>query len=121
VVAGIVEVDDKGEEGLRRRAALEVEEEAGYTVPPEAVTLLGAGTFPTAGAMPERFFLAAVEIDDPANVSVAQGDGSPLEEGSTTEWLDLDEAIAACVRGDVEDAKTELTLRRLRDRLHGVG
>src|SRR6266545_2512171 len=29
VVAGIVEVSDRGDEGLRRRAALEVEEEAG--------------------------------------------------------------------------------------------
>ena len=29
--------------------------------------------------------------------------------------MDLDEAIAACVRGEIEDAKTELVLRRLRD------
>jgi hypothetical protein len=36
-----------------------------------------------------------------------------------TWWVDLDEAIAASVRGELEDAKTELGLRRLRDWLQG--
>src|SRR5262249_41694513 len=44
VVAGIVEAEDRGEEGLRRRAALEVAEEAGFAVRPDEVRLLGAGT-----------------------------------------------------------------------------
>jgi len=42
-----------------------------------------------------------------------------MEEAVTTRWLDLDRAIAACVAGDLEDAKTELGLRRLRDYLAG--
>jgi ADP-ribose pyrophosphatase len=117
VVAGIVEVDDHGDAGLRRRAAMEVEEEAGFVVDPARVELLGAGTFPSPGAMPERFFLTAVEVDDPAAAQVPGGDGSPLEEGAGITWMGLDEAIEACVRGDVEDAKSELALRRLRDRL----
>jgi ADP-ribose pyrophosphatase len=58
-----------------------------------------------------------VEVLDPAAVGHAAGDGSPLEDGSRIEWVDLDEAIAACVRGDIEDCKTELGLRRLRDAL----
>ncbi len=115
VVAGIVEAGDRGEEGLRRRAALEVAEEAGFTVRPDEVRLLGAGTFPSPGAMAERFWLAAVEVvGEPAP---AEGDGSPMEEGATVEWMELGDAVAACVRGDIEDAKTELTLRRLRDEL----
>jgi len=32
-------------------------------------------------------------------------------------WHALAEAIAACVRGDIADLKTELGLRRLRDHL----
>ena len=40
-----------------------------------------------------------------------------MEEGATTRWLPLDAAIAACVRGDLPDLKTELGLRRLRDHL----
>ena len=116
VVAGIIETEDKGEEGIRRRAAIEVEEEAGYTVDPASVRLLGAGTFPSPGAMAEKFWLAAVEVGAGASTPPL-GDVSTMEEGAQLEWLDLDEAIAACVRGDLEDAKTELTLRRLRDEL----
>jgi ADP-ribose pyrophosphatase len=117
LVAGIIEPDDQGEAGLRARAAAEVAEEAGYTVDPAAVELLGAGTFPTPGAMPEKYWLTAVEIADPAAQQPLEGDGSPMEEGASTWWMSLDDAIAACLRGDIEDCKTEITLRRLRDRL----
>ena len=117
VVAGIIETSDQGEDGLRRRAALEVLEEAGFDVDPARVERLGAGSFPSPGAMPERFFLTAVEVADPAAARPPEGDGSPMEEGATILWMDLDEAIAACVRGDIEDAKSELVLRRLRERV----
>jgi len=117
LVAGVVEGEDRGAEGLCARAAEEVEEEAGYHVRPEVIRILGEGTFPSPGSMAEKFWLAAVEIDDPDAQRPPRGDGSPMEEGVTTRWMELDEAIDACVRGDVEDAKTELTLRRLRDSL----
>ncbi len=117
LVAGVVEGHDRGEAGLRHRAAEEVAEEAGFEVDPSAVVLLGAGTFPSPGSMAEKFWLAAVEIADPAAQQPPAGDGSPMEEGVTTRWLELDQAIAACVAGQLEDAKTELTLRRLRDYL----
>ena len=117
VVAGILEADDRGEEGIRGRAALEVWEEAGYRVDPQNVTLLGAGTFPTPGALPEKFWLTAVRIDDPDARAMPPGDGSPMEEGAAVRWLALDDAIASCVRGDIADAKTELIFRRLRDSL----
>jgi ADP-ribose pyrophosphatase len=115
VVAGIVEHEDRGEDGLRRRAALEVAEEAGYVVRPDEVRLLGAGTFPSPGAMAERFWLAAVEVAGEA--APAEGDGSPMEEGAGILWMELGDAVAACVRGGIEDAKTELVLRRLADEL----
>lgn len=120
VVAGIVEVADRGEAGLRRRAAAEVEEEAGYVVAPEAVVLLGGGVLLSPGAMSERCFLAAVEVDPAARAQHIQGDGSPMEDGARSRWWDLDDAIAACTRGELDDAKTELALRRLRDHLSGV-
>jgi ADP-ribose pyrophosphatase len=116
LVAGILEEGDRGEAGLRTRAAAEVHEEAGFAVDPAAIRLLGAGSFPSPGSMPEKFFFAAVEVDPAAQEPLA-GDGSPMEEGATTRWLDLDRAIAACVAGELEDAKTELGLRRLRDAL----
>ena len=116
LVAGIVEEDDRGEAGLRMRAAHEVEEEAGFRVDPAAVVLLGAGMFPSPGALVEKFYFAAVEVD-PAQQQPLAGDGSPMEEGARTWWLPLDEAIAACTRGEIADLKTELGLRRLRDYL----
>ena len=116
LVAGIVEAGDHGEAGLRQRAAHEVHEEAGFVVDPAAITLLGAGMLPSPGAMVEKFYFAAVEVD-PATQQPLAGDGSPMEEGARTRWLSLDDAIAACVRGDICDLKTELGLRRLRDHL----
>jgi ADP-ribose pyrophosphatase len=116
LVAGIVEREDRGEEGLRARAAIEAWEEAGVRVDAADVRLLGAGTFPSPGAMAEKFWLAAVEVSS-EDAAHAPGDGTPMEEGATLVWMELDEAIAACVAGELEDAKTELVLRRLRDRL----
>lgn len=117
LVAGIIEAGDQGEAGIQERAALEVAEEAGYQVAAGDVVLLGAGSFPVPGMIAERWWLTAVEIAAPDQQAPAHGDGSPMEEGAETRWLGLDEAIAACLRGDIEDVKTELTLRRLRDRL----
>ncbi len=118
LVAGIIEVGDRGEAGLRERAAREVREEAGFDVAPAAITVLGAGSLPSPGAMVEKFYFTAVEVDPAAQQSLF-GDGSPMEEGATTRWLALDAAIAACVRGEMCDLKTELGLRRLRDHVHG--
>lgn len=117
LVAGIIETSDEGRDGVRARAAIEVAEESGYTVEASAVAFLGAGTFPTPGSMPEKFWLTAVEVDDPADRRRPEGDGSPMEEGAASWWMPLDEAIAACVDGRIEDAKTEIALRRLADRL----
>jgi len=118
LVAGIIEEGDHGEAGLRARAAAEVAEEAGFVVDPSRVVLLGKGLLPSPGSMVEKFHFAAVEVD-PAAQQPLEGDGSPMEEGATTRWLPLDEAIAMCVRGEITDLKTELGLRRLRDHLRG--
>lgn len=117
LVAGIVEPGDRGEAGLRARAAHEIEEEAGFIVDPAAITLLGAGSYPSPGSMIEKFYFVAAEVDPAAQRALAEGDGSPMEEGARTRWLELDAAIAACERGEIPDLKTELGLRRLRDHL----
>jgi ADP-ribose pyrophosphatase len=116
LVAGILEPGDVGVDGLVQRAAHEVEEEAGFTVEPAAIVVLGAGAYPSPGSMIEKFYFTAVEVDPAAQQALA-GDGSPMEEGAHTRWLPLDQAIDACVRGELADLKTELGLRRLRDHL----
>ncbi|MBX3160321.1 MAG: NUDIX hydrolase [Deltaproteobacteria bacterium] len=118
LVAGILEAGDRGEDGLRVRAAHEVHEEAGFVVEPSAIALLGAGLLPSPGSMVEKFYFTAVEVDPAAQGPLA-GDGSPMEEGARTRWLPLADALAACWRGDLADLKTELGLRRLREHLHG--
>jgi ADP-ribose pyrophosphatase len=116
LVAGILEVSDRGPPGLARRAAAETLEEAGFVVDPADVIVLGAGAFASPGSLFEKEYFAAVEVD-PATQLELSGDGSPMEEGASTRWLGIDEAIAACVRGDICDLKTEVGLRRLRDHL----
>jgi ADP-ribose pyrophosphatase len=116
LVAGIIEEDDHGEAGLRTRAAAEVLEEGGFVVDAAAITLLGAGMLPSPGCLVEKFYFVAVEVDPAAQLAL-EGDGSPMEEGATTRWLTLDDALAACMTGGISDLKTELGLRRLRDAL----
>jgi ADP-ribose pyrophosphatase len=116
LVAGIIEPGDRGEDGLRVRAAHEVAEEAGFDVDPTKLAVLGAGMYPSPGSMVEKFYFVAAEVD-PATQRPLPGDGSPMEEGARTRWLGLDDAIAACLRGEITDLKTELGLRRLHDHL----
>ena len=77
--------------------------------------MLGAASFPSPGSLAEKFHFLAVEVGADAVAEPPAGDGSPMEEGADTRWLDLDEALAACVKGELDDLKTELGLRRFSD------
>jgi ADP-ribose pyrophosphatase len=112
IVAGLLELEDKGEAGLRHRAAEEVREEAGYDVRPEEVRLLGAGFFVAPGILSEKVFPAAVDVTG-REPGVPKGDGSPLEEGTEVRWRPIRELLAMCRSGEVPDAKTELCILRL--------
>ena len=117
VVAGIVEASDPpGPEGLRRRAALEAEEEAGCRVAPEAFAPLGGETFASPGTSDEKIYYRAA----PAALDEAgppRGDGSAMEEYARPLVCDLDEAIRRCRTGEIPDMKTEIALLRLADHL----
>lgn len=113
--AGLVEEDEQNPEGLFRGAARELAEEAGLTVPPSRLSQLGPSTFPCAGVLAERHFYFEVEVD-PAARTEPQLDGSALEHGGILLDVSLDEAVAMCRRGEIEDAKSEIALRRLRER-----
>lgn len=114
IVAGVLEPGDSGPEGTTRRAIAEVREEAGFEVPAERVHALGGPFFPSPGITDEKVFLAHVEVD-PTTAQSFEGDGSIMEEGAETVIRELGEAIAACRRGEVPDAKTEIALQRLAD------
>ena len=106
--AGLVEPG----ETARAAAARELEEELGFRVGEAALAELGGWTAPAPGFVGEMHFFFHVEVD-PASRREPGGDGSPLEDAAVCVAVPLDEALDACRRGDVRDAKTELALRRL--------
>jgi ADP-ribose pyrophosphatase len=114
--AGLVEPSEcaQGAAGLRLSAVRELAEELGAHVEPAALQPLGAASCPSAGVIGERhhFFHVAV---DPNQLKTPDEDGSPLEEHALIASLSLREAIALCRSGVIEDAKTEIALRRLHE------
>lgn len=133
VVAGMVERSDPpGPAGLRRRAAVETQEEAGLDLPPAAFVVLGGETFASPGTGDEKLYFCAAPADlgavgaglprdddgTPAGGgSSPSGDGSIMEEWSRLHVLELNAAIAACRDGRIPDMKTEVALLRLADHL----
>ncbi len=117
ICAGVLEDEDKGEEGIRQRAALECEEEAGYAVPPGAIMSLGQPMFASPGVSDEKVFYCAAQTML-SERGEAAGDGSPMEDGGEVLLFDIDDALHLCRKGEIPDAKTEIGLLRL---CHRVG
>lgn len=117
-VAGILEAGDEGAEGLRRRAAIELDEELGLRVAPDHVRSLGPPVYASAGILAEQLFFCAVEIPMALDAFFpaaqrALGDGTPMEEGGSALMLSLADALGRCEGGAIRDLKTECALRRL--------
>jgi ADP-ribose pyrophosphatase len=112
IVAGVLEASDRGEQGLRHRAALEVKEEAGFEVGEEEVQPLGGPFFVAPGILSEKIFLVGVDVTGKPQQEPA-GDGSPLEEGYALQWWSIGTLLEACRGGQVQDAKTEIGVARL--------
>ena len=116
LVAGILERGEESAAAAQQRAADEALEEAGLRVEAKSVELLGPPLYPSPGMCAELFHFVRAEVPD-QQAALPQGDGSPFEEGARLEWVALDEALARCARGEIQDLKTELGLRRLRESL----
>ena len=113
--AGLIEGGDRGPDGIRRRAAAEALEEAGYRVEPGSFDLAACAPFLSPGTIPERIWYATARVDDTASSVEPEGDGSEVEAGAVVRWIPIDEAVAMCDRCEILDAKTELGIRRLAD------
>jgi ADP-ribose pyrophosphatase len=118
IPAGLVEQDEEGEDGLRSCAARETQEEVGLEVAPSAFEPLGPAVFLSPGLVAEKLHFFAAEVD-PAGAGQATMDGSPVEERARIAFVPLDEALAACRDGRIEDIKTEIGIRRLIEKLKG--
>jgi ADP-ribose pyrophosphatase len=108
----LVEPDERSEAGLRRCAARELYEETGAEVAPEALFPLGPSTFPSPGVIGERHFYFHAEIDAMALVPPVE-DGSVLERQAALVTVTIEDALMLVRAGEIEDAKTEIALRRL--------
>jgi ADP-ribose pyrophosphatase len=108
VPAGLIEPG----ESPRAAAARELTEELGFDVPERAFVELGPPGYPAPALIGELHYFFQVEVD-PASRAEPGGDGSPVEDGAVVVAVPLDEALAACRRGELRDEKTELALRRL--------
>lgn len=96
--------------------ARELEEELGFAIEPERLVTLGPWMYPVPAFIAEKHFYFHVQVDGPPPKEPG-GDGSPLEEGALIISVPLEDALAACVAGEIRDLKTELGLRRLADTL----
>lgn len=116
VPAGLVEPDERGEDGLRACASRETQEEVALEVPPEAFAPLGPSVCISPGVLAEKLHYWAAEVD-PSKRGVPAGDGSPTEERARVRFVPLADALAACRDGRIADLKTEAAVRRLAERL----
>ncbi len=116
VPAGLIEPD----ETPRAAATRELAEELGFHVEEQAMLELGMPSFPAPAMIGELQYFFHVAVQPSARVE-PKGDGSTIEAGAAVVCVRLDEALAACRRGELRDAKSELALRRLADALGSEG
>lgn len=114
--AGLVEPDERNPEGVARAARRELHEELGFAVALESLRALGPSTFPAPGFVAERHFFFEVVVE-PGKRGEPLLDGSALERCAEIVHVSLDDALEMCRSGAIEDSKTELALRRLRERV----
>jgi ADP-ribose pyrophosphatase len=121
LIAGVIEMPESLESCVIRELA----EEAGIAIGPELVAKLGAPYYPLAASITERLHPSVVQLPDETLRAVAgtspPGDGSPFEEGAELVVHTLGEALAMIDRGQLDDAKTEIGLRRYWARLTAGG
>jgi ADP-ribose pyrophosphatase len=118
--AGLIEPDETGAIGVLAAARRELEEELGFRVATAELTPLGPSVFSCPGVLGERNFFLSVEVN-PERRGEPSLDGSALERFGRVLALPLARALALCASGAIEDAKTELGLRRLADALSPTG
>jgi ADP-ribose pyrophosphatase len=115
--AGLVELEElSSPNGIQAAARRELLEELGFDVALERLRQMGAGSYPTPGIIAEQNYYFEVEVD-PAERKEPSLDGSALERSGVVVAVELAQAISMCASGQIPDAKSELALRRLEERL----
>jgi len=113
--AGLVEANECTPLGLRQCAQRELHEEVGFRVAVERFSALGHSTLPCPGVIAERQYYFDIEVD-PNERHEPVLDGSALEHDGVIAVVSLEAALGMCRSGQLDDAKTELALRRLAEK-----
>jgi ADP-ribose pyrophosphatase len=115
--AGLVDPGDYQDgDGARAAARRELSEELGFESEQEEIRALGPSIYPTPGIIAEMHHFFEVEVD-PARRGEPSLDGSALERSGMVITVELEQALDMCRRGSIPDGKTELGLRRLKERV----
>lgn len=118
--AGLIEASEAGAQGVLEAARRELEEELGFQVETPELASLGHSTLPSPGVIGERHFFLSVAVE-PARRGEPSLDGSALEHFGRVVAMPLERALELCRSGEIQDAKTELGLRRLSETLAATG
>ena len=110
--AGLVEPAEASKAGVIQCAQRELKEELGFDVAINQLLPLGPSTYPCPGVIAERhyFFQVSVRPEERREPTL---DGSAIETLGAIIDVPLHDALSWCRAGQLEDAKTELGLRRL--------
>lgn len=114
--AGLIEPGEQSGPGVLEAGRRELWEELGFSAQLDDLLPLGPPAWPCPGVMCERHFFLQLEVRPEERAEPAL-DGSALERFGRVIALPLSDALALCRAGQIEDAKTELGLRRLADTL----
>jgi ADP-ribose pyrophosphatase len=110
--AGLVEPGEASRTGVIQCAQRELKEELGFDVTIDQLVPLGPSTYPCPGVIAERHFFFHVLVRPDARLEPTL-DGSAIETLGAIINVPLTDALSWCRAGQLEDAKTELGLRRL--------
>jgi len=110
--AGLIEPGEQSTGGVLRAACRELREELGFLALETDFQMLGPPVWPSPGVLSERLFFVQLEVQ-PERRDEPSLDGSALERHGKVVAVPLERALELCRAGRIQDAKTELALRRL--------
>lgn len=112
-VAGSLEVDERSSSKIRRRAKIEILEEAGFDVKLKDIFSLGPPFYTSPGQATEKIYPFAVKIARKEKRKFC-GDGSLIEmENGEINFFSVEKTLQLIQKGKIEDAKTEIAVLRL--------
>jgi hypothetical protein len=111
IAGGLENLDGEGNSAINRRAAEEVMQEGGFSIRAEDLIDLGH-YFTSPGYAVEKMYVRAYELKEFTHEQI-KGDGTSFEEGMQIKFKSIHEVMRMLDDGLIEDAKTEIALRRL--------